>query len=178
MPKEEHQPVNRIDAIAMQHDIEYISKDLQDRHVADVKMIHRMDNIPNPTFREKLERFLIKSIMKGKIMIGQGLPEGVVKPVLRLAKDLAIKKIFENPDYVEEVKDTKLLDEDPLAKELHHENKRVKKFLKVKIFAKDNTHSADLAIMLEKSTDECNLILVVIDLYTRYVWCVPSSDNK
>ena len=52
---------------------DYISKDLQDRHVADVKMIHKIKNISNPTFREKLERFIFKSIMKGKIMLGQGL---------------------------------------------------------------------------------------------------------
>ena len=55
------------------HDIDYISKDLQDRHVADVKMIHQIYNIPNPNFREKLERYIVKSIMKEKILIGQGL---------------------------------------------------------------------------------------------------------
>ena len=70
IPKDSSIPINRIDQAALKHDIKYISKDLKDRHVADVEMIHEMNNIPNPTFREKLERFLIKSIMKGKILFG------------------------------------------------------------------------------------------------------------
>ena len=85
IPKESSIPINRIDQAAMQHD--YISKDLQDRHVADIKMIHQINNIPNPTFREKLERFIVKSIMKGNILIGQGLE--------RHAKNVANKKILE-----------------------------------------------------------------------------------
>ena len=62
--KENSISINRIGQADIQHDIDYISKDLQDRHVDNVKMIHQINNIPNPTFREKLERFIVKSIMK------------------------------------------------------------------------------------------------------------------
>ena len=55
IPKQNSRPINKIYQAAMQHDVDYISKDLQDRHVAGVKLIHRTNNIPNPTIREKLE---------------------------------------------------------------------------------------------------------------------------
>ena len=67
IPNENSIPINRVDQAAMQHNIDYISKGLQDRHVADIKMRHQINSISNPTFREKLERFIVKSIMKGKI---------------------------------------------------------------------------------------------------------------
>ena len=63
--------INRVDTAAMKHDVKYIFNDLRDRHVADVEMIHEINNIPNPTFRERLERGFVKAIMKTKLMIGQ-----------------------------------------------------------------------------------------------------------
>ena len=45
----------------MQHDVDYIFKDLQDKHV---KMIHKLNNIPNSTFREKLYyKFIVKDLL-------------------------------------------------------------------------------------------------------------------
>ena len=57
-------PINRINNDAMKHDIKYISNNLEDRHVAGVEMIHEINNIPNPTFRERLERGIVKAIIK------------------------------------------------------------------------------------------------------------------
>ena len=34
----------------MKHDVKYISKDFRERHIADVEMIHDMNNTKNPTF--------------------------------------------------------------------------------------------------------------------------------
>ena len=85
----------------MKHDVKYISNDLRDRHVADVEMIHEINNIPNPTFRERLERGIVKAIMKTKLMIRQG-----------------------------NTKSVELHDEDPLANELHHPYKKPKNYLK------------------------------------------------
>ena len=51
IPSSDSIPINRIDNAAMEHDVKYISNDLRDRHVADVEMIHEINNIPNPTFR-------------------------------------------------------------------------------------------------------------------------------
>ena len=69
IPTSDYIPINRIDNAAMKHDVKYISNDLRDRHVADVEMIHEINNIPNPTFRERLERGIVKAIMKTKLMI-------------------------------------------------------------------------------------------------------------
>ena len=57
----------------MKHDVKYISNDLQDRHVADVQMIHELNNINNPTPRERLERGIVNAIMKMKLVLGQGI---------------------------------------------------------------------------------------------------------
>ena len=50
--------------------------------------------------------------------------------------------------------------------------------MKVKIFGKDNTHSADLVIMPKKSKEGYQNILGVIDLYSRYGWCIPIKDKR
>ena len=94
IPKENSIPIDRIDQAAMQHDIDYISKDLKDRHVNDFKMRHQINNISNPTLKEKLERSIVKSNMKGKIMLGQGLE--------RHAKNNSNKKIFKNGNEYDE----------------------------------------------------------------------------
>ena len=123
IPKDFSQPINRIDQAAMIHDVKYISPNLQDRHKADVDLIHANNNITSPTAREKLERGLVNMIMKLKITTGSGQ---------RKAKLDAIKKLYDNPD--DDHKDVSNLnpdsdydpvevevhDEDRLAKELHH----------------------------------------------------------
>ena len=68
IPTSDSIPINRIDQAAMKHDVKYISNYLRDRHVADVEMIHEINNIPNPTFRERLESGIVKAIMKTKLM--------------------------------------------------------------------------------------------------------------
>ena len=177
IPKNDSIPINRIDNAAMKHDIKYISNDLKDRHVADVEMIHEINNIPNPTFRERLERGIVKAIMKTKLMLGQGLP--------RAAKDIANKKIIEqaNDDQASDEQpklQTKiqLQDDDPLAKELHHPYRKPKEYLKVQIHYKDHTHASDIVVMPNKSKEGFKYILVVIDLFTRYGWAIPIKDKK
>ena len=53
-PKPGEEPVNRVDAAALKHDIAYVSENIQDIHVVDVKMIHELNNINNLTLREKI----------------------------------------------------------------------------------------------------------------------------
>ena len=172
IPKNDSVPINRIDQAAMKHDVKYISNDLKDRHVADVEMIHEINNIPNPTFRERLERGIVKAIMKTKLLLGQGLP--------RAAKDIANKKIIEigNENESKEVKSVELQDEDPLAKELHHPYRKPKEYLKVQVHYKDHTHASDIVVMPNKSKEGFKYILVVIDLFTRYGWAIPIKDKK
>lgn len=69
-PKPGHEPVNRVDAAALKHDIAYKSKDLRIRHKADIDLIHDLNNIQNPTKEEKKQMKLVKLAMKGKIFLG------------------------------------------------------------------------------------------------------------
>jgi hypothetical protein len=71
-PKPGEYPVNKIDQACHTHDVSYKNPDLKQRHLADIKLIHALNSIPNKSLRESLASFLIKSAMKGKIMIGAG----------------------------------------------------------------------------------------------------------
>ena len=46
-------PINAIDEACRLHDIAYRSGDLQQRHIADVKLIHALNSIPNKSLKEK-----------------------------------------------------------------------------------------------------------------------------
>ncbi|ESP01634.1 hypothetical protein LOTGIDRAFT_172582 [Lottia gigantea] len=68
-PKSGEEPVNTVDAAALKHDILYRNKDITFRHQADKQMIDELENIPNPTFREKLQRALIIKLLKAKLKL-------------------------------------------------------------------------------------------------------------
>ena len=96
-PKEDSKPVNRIDEAAYKHDLAYRdSQDLAIRHEADRNMISTMENIPNPTFREKLDRLVVLPIMKAKIKLGIGFTNE------ELANE--IHKEFRKPPILRKVK--------------------------------------------------------------------------
>ena len=145
-PKADSIPVNRVDWAAYRHDLAYRdNNDIQTRHAADKKMIQELEAIENPTFRERVERMLIKKMLQAKMFLGQGVPKADRRSVSR--KD----RIF--------------------ADERHKEFRRPKHLLKVKVFGKDDIWSADLIEMpSERLYKYC---LTVIDLYTRYAWVVP-----
>ena len=66
-------PINRVDAAALKHDIFYRDhSNTQDRHIADQQMIQELKNIPDPTFREKVERALVIKLLQGKMKLGMG----------------------------------------------------------------------------------------------------------
>ncbi|ESO93715.1 hypothetical protein LOTGIDRAFT_153171 [Lottia gigantea] len=69
-PKPGEEPVNRVDAAALKHDILYRNKDVSFRHQADKRMIDELENIPNPTFKKKLQRALIIKLLKAKLKLG------------------------------------------------------------------------------------------------------------
>ncbi|ESO99511.1 hypothetical protein LOTGIDRAFT_158602 [Lottia gigantea] len=68
-PKPGEEPVNRVDAAALKHDILYRNKDITFRHQADKQMIDELENIPNPIFKEKLQRALIIKLLKAKLKL-------------------------------------------------------------------------------------------------------------
>ena len=65
--------MNAIDRACHIHDVAYKSSNLSHRHLADVKLIHALNAIPDKSFKEKLASWLIKSAMKGKLMLGAGI---------------------------------------------------------------------------------------------------------
>ena len=71
-PNPGENPINAIDEACRIHDIAYRSGDLQQRHLADVKLIHALNAIPDKSLKEKLASWLVKSAMKGKLMMGAG----------------------------------------------------------------------------------------------------------
>lgn len=121
-PKADSIPINRVDAAAYRHDLAYRKfKDIENRHAADRRMIAEMDAIENPTFRERIERMLVKKMMQAKIFLGQGLATGLREREAKI-----------------------------YAEERHKEFRRPKYLLKVKVFKKDDIWSADLIVMKEE----------------------------
>ena len=72
-PKDFSKPINRVDEAAMWHDIKYINESKEARQQADNEMIDELQNIHNPTFREKVERGIVIPILKAKKWIGLGI---------------------------------------------------------------------------------------------------------
>lgn len=72
--KEWSKPINRVDESAYKHDVCYIrNKDTETRNkVCDSNMIKELDEIPNPTIRERVERAIVKPIIKAKKTFGMG----------------------------------------------------------------------------------------------------------
>jgi Domain of unknown function (DUF5679)/Phospholipase A2-like domain len=73
-PKESSKPVDRVDDSAYRHDMAYAAfPDTKTRNVADRVMVNELNEIPNPTFRERVERAVIKPILNTKANFGLGL---------------------------------------------------------------------------------------------------------
>lgn len=72
--KNSSKPVNRVDEIAYKHDKCYLeNKDTKSRNeVCDKNMIDQLDNIENPTMRERFERGIVKPIIQAKKSFGMG----------------------------------------------------------------------------------------------------------
>ena len=77
-PLPHSKPINRVDAAAYRHDLAYrdAGDDLSKKHQADKDMVEELESIQNPTFRERLDNFLVKNAMKAKLAVGASLPEG------------------------------------------------------------------------------------------------------
>jgi hypothetical protein len=64
------EPINEIDRIAMQHDIDYELG--MSKKEADKKMIEALDRMKPRNWREKVDRLLVRSAIRGKQMFGLG----------------------------------------------------------------------------------------------------------
>lgn len=68
-------PINRVDEAAYKHDKCYLkNKDTKTRNeICDKKMLKELDDIPNPTLRERLDRGIVKPIIWTKQKFGMGM---------------------------------------------------------------------------------------------------------
>jgi len=70
-PKTWSKPVNRVDSAAYHHDLAYARyKDTAKRIAADKKMLKELDDISNPTLKERMERAIIKPVLSAKVNFG------------------------------------------------------------------------------------------------------------
>ena len=74
-PKKWSVPINRVDETAYKHDLCYRkNKDTETRNkVCDKNMLKELNDIDNPTIREKFDRAIVKPIIGTKIRFGLGL---------------------------------------------------------------------------------------------------------
>jgi len=70
-PKSWSKPVDRVDRAAYHHDVAYAKyADKAKRLEADKSMIRELDDIENPTVRERVERAVVRPIRATKTNIG------------------------------------------------------------------------------------------------------------
>ena len=68
-------PVDRVDEAAYRHDMAYAAfPDTKTRNVADRVMVSELNEIPNPSIRERVEQAVIKPILNAKANFGLGVP--------------------------------------------------------------------------------------------------------
>ncbi|ESP02296.1 hypothetical protein LOTGIDRAFT_172175 [Lottia gigantea] len=107
-PKPGEEPVNRVDAAALKHDKLYRNKDVTFRHQADKQMIDELENIPNPTFKEKLQRALIVKLLKAKLKLDEDHVENRINDVKRYLRR-NIKNLVDEPKLQQELTSLKRL---------------------------------------------------------------------
>ena len=79
-PKSWSTPVDRVDNAAYHHDLAYAAnKDTASRNVADRAMVDELNSIPNPTFKEKIERMIVTPILASKAKFGLGFQKSAFK---------------------------------------------------------------------------------------------------
>ena len=69
-PNPGEEPINAIDQACYIHDLAYRDDDIQQRHLADVNLIHALNAIKDKKFKERLATWIIKAAMKGKLVMG------------------------------------------------------------------------------------------------------------
>jgi len=72
-PKPDSIPVDRVDEAAYRHDVAYEAfRDTKSRNVADRVMVNELNEIPNPTLRERATRAVIKPILRVRVCHSYG----------------------------------------------------------------------------------------------------------
>ena len=71
-PKPGEEPINRVDQTCYRHDLDYrdAGEDLSRKHEADRIMLKMLNEIANPSLRERLDGLIIKGIINSKLKLG------------------------------------------------------------------------------------------------------------
>lgn len=147
IPKENEEPYNNLDNVALNHDIRYTLAEqsenpLNEKHSADKLMLEELDKITTSDIPEWFAKQLTKLAINTKLKLGIGLNPKIPKE----------KKI--------------------LAKELHRPIKHNFPRRNVIILGLDDTWSVDLIIMPVSDNSYKN-ILIAIDNFSKYAWGIP-----
>lgn len=150
IPLPDSKPINRVDEAAYKHDLAYRSESLDDRHNADRQMIEDIQNIPNPTLRERIEGAIVIRLMQAKLKLGQGLTKQKRETMSNKQRQ-------------------------KYADEIHKPFKKPDVLLKVKVFNMDDIWSCDLIFL--PPDHRYKVAITVIDIYTKFAW-VRKLKNK
>ena len=90
-------PSGKTDEICVQHDVDYtLSKNLQDKHIADEKMINSINKLPYKD--QQYGTFLVKNVIKSKRKFGLGNPNKILSQELHKPRKLNFtrRKVISN----------------------------------------------------------------------------------
>ena len=148
-PKDWSNPINRVDTAAYHHDLCYAKN--QDRktrnEICDRQMVKELNQITNPSLRERLERGLVSNLINAKANLGLGLAS--IKWTDQLAEELhkpVIKKFRKRSVYVKGID---------------------------KIFAADLVDMQAFS----RFNNGVKYLLTVIDIFSKYGWMIPLKSK-
>jgi hypothetical protein len=155
------EPFNEVDEVSRRHDICYRDNNNKaGKRKCDETMLTDLDSVQPKNRREKVDKHLVKAVIKTKNKLGWGLNG---------------KKTTTTTTTTTKKKKEMIRWSDELADELHKQIRR--KFLKRTVFAKnvDDIWTADLVDMQSFSRDNKGIkyLLTVIDVFSKYGWIIP-----
>ena len=76
-PKEWSMPINRVDYAAYHHDLCYSKHDdtKTKNQVCDKTMLNELNEIVNPTLRERIDKSIVGKLINAKVIFGLGVPK-------------------------------------------------------------------------------------------------------
>ena len=153
MPKEWSMPINRVDNAAYHHDLCYSKHDdtKTRNEVCDKTMLGELNDIVNPTLRERTDKSMARELVKAKV---------------NFELDHPIKK---NSKFTNE-----------LAEELHKPVCKKFDRRRVNVNGIDEIWVADLIDMqaFSKQNKGIKFLFTIIDVFFKCVWIIPLNGKR
>ena len=142
-PKEWSIPINRVDNAAYHHDLGHSKHDDTKamNEVCDKTMLGELSGIVNLTLRERIDKSLVRKLIKAKVNFGLSAP---IKKILKFTNELA-EELYK-----------------PVTRKFQR---------RVNVNGIDDIWAADLIDMQEFSKDNNGIkyLLTVIDIFSKFV---------